>query len=77
MIKVVVAVSIGAEDDPYLCIAVVRVPAGPQTLLTSNIPDQEVCVSDSDLLNVAANGWGCVNGFLRQAVLCGRGRRFK
>lgn len=31
-----------------------------------------MCVAYGDLLNVAADGWRCVDGFLRQAVCVGR-----
>lgn len=55
-------------SDPYLCVAVVRVPAGSKALLPSDIPNQEVCLAYSDLLNVAADGGRSVDGLLRQTV---------
>lgn len=59
-------------SDPYLCVAIVRVPAGSEAVLSSDIPNQEVCLTHGDLLDVAANGWRCVDGFLRQTVCVGR-----
>jgi len=44
-------------SDPYLCVAVVGVPAGSKALLSSDIPNQEVCFTYGDLLHVAADGW--------------------
>lgn len=52
----------------YLCVAVVRVPAGSEALLPSDVPDQEVGLAYGDLLNVASDGGRRVDGFLRQAV---------
>lgn len=49
----------------YLCVAVVGVPAGSQTLLPSNIPNHEVRVPNNDLLYIAADGGGRVDGFFR------------
>lgn len=60
------------SSDPHLCAAVVGVPAGSKALLSSDIPNQEVCVTHGDLLNVAANGGRRVDGFLRQADGVGR-----
>lgn len=50
----------------YLGVEVVRVPVGPETLLPSDVPNHEVCVSDCDLLNVAADGGRRVDGLFCQ-----------
>lgn len=54
--------------NPYLCVAVVRVPAGSEALLPADIPNQEVCFVYSDLLNVASNGGWSLYGLLCQTV---------
>lgn len=55
---------LNTESARYLCVAVVWVPAGSKTVLSSDVPNQEVTVTYFDLLNVAANGWWCVHSFL-------------
>lgn len=54
--------------DQHLSVAVVREPAGSKALLPSDVPNQEVCVADGYLLNVAANGGRRVDGLLGQTA---------
>lgn len=69
--------SLGRSQELYLCVAVVGVPAGSEVLLPADVPNQEVRVTDGDLLHVAADGWRRVDGLLSQAVLCGKLATFK
>lgn len=52
----------------YLCVAVVRVPAGSKALLPPDIPDQKVRFAHGDLLNVASDGGRRVDSFFSQTV---------
>ena len=49
-------VELKTGSDPYLRVAVIRVPAGSEALLPSDIPNQEVRFTNGDLLDVAADG---------------------
>lgn len=57
------------NQNDNLCVAVVRVPAGSKVVLSSDIPDQEVCFTYSDLLNIATDGWWCVHSFFCQKLI--------
>lgn len=53
--------------DPYLCVAVVGVPAGSQAFLASDVPYQEAGLAYRDLLYVTANGGGGVDRLFGKA----------
>ena len=71
------------KENSYLCFTVVRIPGGPQALLASDIPHDEACLANTDLLNIAADCGRGLDSLLCQArcvCMCGKARehiRFK
>ena len=56
----------------YLCVTVVRIPGGSEALLATDIPDEEACLANTDLLNIAANCGRGLDGLLCQAGSVGK-----